>query len=31
MDYLDVEMFNDNDIKVVFQEDMDRRHTLELL
>lgn len=30
-DYLDVKLFNDNGIKVVFQEDMDRRHTLELL
>jgi len=30
-DYLDVKLFNDNGIKVVFQEDMDKRHTLELL
>ena len=30
-DYLDVKLFNDSGIKVVFQEDMDRRHTLELL
>ena len=30
-DYLDVKLFNDNGIKVLFQENMDRRHTLELL